>query len=92
MQKWSLYRAGALCFHCWDDGAVVFDRFSGDTHHVGPLAIELLLSLERIPEMSLQALLDDFDDVFSDIQNGLTVIKEALLQLEALGLVKRIPV
>ena len=42
--------------------------------------------------MSLQALLDDFDDVFSDSQNGLTVIKEALLQLEALGLVKRIPV
>ena len=76
MQKWSLYRAGALCFHCWDDGAVVFDRFS----------------LERIPEMSLQALLDDFDDVFPDSQNGLTVIKEALLQLEALGLVKRIPV
>lgn len=31
-----------FAIHDWDDGCVVFDRLSGDTHALDPLAAELL--------------------------------------------------
>lgn len=89
MHIWCLSRADRLHSHCWDDGAVVFDPTSGATHHVGLLAIELLSSLERTPKMSSHAFLEELSDVFDDGENGLMIVEDALLQLEALGLVRR---
>ena len=91
MLIWFPHHAGSFALHCWDDGAVVFNHLSGDTHQLGILAVELLHVLEQSPGISSTDLLQELGDVFSDSDSSgnLAIIDDALFQLEALGLIKR---
>lgn len=91
MLIWSLYQPGSVALHCWKDSAVVFNQLTGDTHQVGLLAVELLHILEQSHGESSAGLLEELQDVFSDVESSdsLVIIEDALSQLEALGLVKR---
>ena len=79
-------------YHCWDDGAVVFNPQTGETHQVGLLAIELLSSLVPDQSLTLTNLQAELAEVFDGFDPGESraSIESALFKLEACGLVKRV--
>ena len=83
---------GAMSYHCWDDGAVVFNSQTGETHQVGLLAIELLTSLVPDQGLTLEKFHAELAEVFDgfDADESRASIESALFKLEACGLVKRV--
>jgi PqqD family protein of HPr-rel-A system len=91
---WSLIRPNILEYKSWDDGAVVFNQQTGETHHVSLLAIELINCLQISPSETISGFLERLKDIFSDddsTQDATEIIQNALIQLESISLVKRIP-
>lgn len=94
MKTWSLIRPNILECKCWDDSAVVFNQQTGATHHVSLLAVELINSLQQMPSETIPGFLKSLKDVFSEEdteQEATEIIQNALIQLESISLIKRIP-
>ena len=86
------FAGGAVRWHCWDDGAVVFNPRTGETHQVSLLTIELLSSLVPDHGLTLDNLHAELADVFDgfDPDESRTSIESALIKLEACGLAQRV--
>lgn len=94
MEKWILNCPNILEYKCWDDGAVVFNKKTSETHQVSLLAIELLNCLVATPSVTISSLFQQLKDIFSDIkseQEAIEIIQNALTQLESIALIKRTP-
>lgn len=91
MEKWFPLRIGVLSYHCWDDGAVVFNRFTGETHQVSLLAVELLTSLDTSQGSTSEDLRSALAEVFFDFDSSesRSMIEVALSQLATYGLLTR---
>lgn len=91
METWFPLRTGVLSYHCWDDAAVVFNQFTGDTHHVSLLAVELLTCLEVSSGLTSENLHSELVEVFLDFSSkeSKSIIDDALSQLATFGLVTR---
>ena len=87
--RWSLFRPGALHFHCWEDSAVVFNHANSDTHSISLLGYESLTTLESAPDSSARAIVQELADVFTDMnpQESEQLVEAALLRLQDIGLV-----
>ncbi len=94
MEKWILNHPNILEYKCWDDGAVVYNKQTSETHQVSLLAIELINCLIGTPLVTISGFYELLKDVFSDIeteQEAIEIIQNALTQLESISLIKRTP-
>jgi PqqD family protein of HPr-rel-A system len=67
--RWQLVRADSLSVREWDDGGVVYDAFTGNTHLLDPLGLELL-DLLRQRAWELSALVDELREALPDGLDG----------------------
>jgi len=75
----------------WQDGVVLYDTASGDTHHLTPAAFQILSLLHNAPrtqeELARCVLLSDVTTVDDE---SLAMIDATLAHLEQLGLIESI--
>jgi len=51
--KWSLLSDHTVHLHFWDDECVAYNKRSGDTHLLGPMATQIVLKLQQSPSDAL---------------------------------------
>ncbi|MGM9481720.1 HPr-rel-A system PqqD family peptide chaperone [Roseateles sp. NT4] len=88
-ERWQLIRADALRVREWDDAGVIYDAFSGSTHLVDALGLELL-DLLRQQAWSLDALVTELRDALPDdldAEAAARLLRAKLEQLARLDLV-----
>lgn len=92
MANWSPFCFGAIDIRCWDDGAVLYNRLSGDTHQISLLALEILGFLDRFNASSEALIADDLTDVLEAFSpdERIAVVKDALSLLHQAGLVVQV--
>lgn len=93
METWSISRPNTLECKCWDDSAVVFNQQTGATHHISLLAVELINCLQQAATKSIPDFQESLEDLFSGEeteQEATEIIRNALIQLESISLIKRI--
>ncbi|MFG6467369.1 HPr-rel-A system PqqD family peptide chaperone [Roseateles sp. BYS87W] len=85
--RWQLNRPHDMHVREWEDGGVIYDAISGNTHLLDPLALELLDLLRQrpwsVPELvtDLQHSLPD-DVAVGEMPSLLTAKLEQLTRLE----------
>ncbi len=90
MNTWSGAAPERFLVRSWSgEEGVVYDTFSGDTHLLEPLALELLQRLQPGVARSAQALLDDLADIVEDAgsESALGAIEQSLASMHRAGLV-----
>jgi len=88
--QWRVISETALGFRCWDDEFVVYNELSGDTHLLGPMAAQILLTLQQASSdvMTLAATLSGMFPAEKDGQLALQ-IEQVLADLDRLELITR---
>lgn len=95
MNTWSRVARDRLLVRSWSgEEGVVYDRLSGDTHLLEPLALELLERLEPDVPRGARALLDDLADVAvnDDAISALAAVEQCLESMRRVGLVVAFPI
>lgn len=93
-RRWFPASVGSSLYRSWDDDdlLVIYNKSSGDTHLLEPLAGVILELIESVPctsEMLAVELTEVFQD--EDEDSALEVIEATLLQLRGVGLVYSTP-
>jgi PqqD family protein of HPr-rel-A system len=85
------WRASQLFWKSWEDGEIVFNVASGNTHLLTPLAAQVLHKLEKLPASSyeLAEALAMNTGLKSD-ENLVMSVEELLANLDELGLIESI--
>lgn len=85
--RWQVCRE----FHSkeWCDGAVVYDAASGDTHHLAPMAFQILAHLQASPytQQELATRVLSSDPAAPD-QESLLAIESIVTDLSELGFIE----
>lgn len=87
-EPWKLCRPEALHTREWDDGGVIYDAVSGNTHVIDLLGLELLELLRQHP-WQLEALVRELADAQPDELDATRFTQQLqakLTQLSRLGL------
>jgi len=90
MNIWSCAGRERFLVRSWSgEEGVVYDKLSGDTHLLEPLALELLQRLGTGAPRSARALLDDLGNLLEDAGSGsaLAAIEQGLESMRRAGLV-----
>ncbi len=90
MNIWSCAGRERFLVRTWGgEEGVVYDKLSGDTHLLEPLALELLQRLDAGTPRSARALLDDLADLLEDAgsESSLAAIEHGLESMRRAGLV-----
>ena len=89
MALFSLDSSGRFLLHAWEEDALAFDTYSGDTHLLEPLAAALVRYLGQA-ECDLQGLLTQLDQEFivPEDQSPTQAVDAALLNMRGIGLVR----
>lgn len=82
--RWQLIRAESLRVREWDDGGVIYDAFSGNTHLLDPLGLELLDLLRQHP-WTLSELVGELGDALPEDLEAGTVSELLTAKLEQLA-------
>jgi len=88
--RWQVCRE----FHSkeWCDGAVVYDAASGDTHHLAPMAFQILAHLQACPctqqELASRVLSSDSAAPDQPDQESLSTIESIVTDLSELGFIE----
>jgi len=93
-RRWCVVLEGNARIHAWDDDdlVVVYNKASGDTHLLEPLAGVLLQMIES-DSCTTEKLVMDCADAFldKDKSNAVAAIEATLIQLRDVGLVFSTP-
>lgn len=87
--RWQLKRADEVRVREWDDGGVIYDAASGNTHLMDPLGLELL-ALLRLHPWDVDGLVAELHEAMPDDlspQDVPRLLKAKLEQLARLDLV-----
>lgn len=86
---WSPFVFDGADIRSWDDGAVVYARQCGDTHHVSLLAAEILALLISQQPASVEVIAAGLSDVLVDlcVDERVELVSSALTTLHQAGLV-----
>ena len=85
--NWQLTSVSELEFKTWEDGTVVYDKCSGDTHLVDALSLEIIeiLSNETVTtEQIISQLSQSFEIEVSQIQHNVVQCLNNLFNLRIL--------
>jgi PqqD family protein of HPr-rel-A system len=78
-------RPDAISWHEWDDGLVVYNDATGDTHHLSALGSEVMLALLRHPfGIDTTSLVSELSEQF-EAAEGLALSVEVKLTLDSLA-------
>ena len=94
MNTWSGASRERFVIRSWSgEEGVAYDTFSGDTHLLEPLALELLRHLEPNVARSTRVLLDDLADALEDgaSESALAAVEQSLEAMRRVGLVVALP-
>ncbi|GAB3267104.1 HPr-rel-A system PqqD family peptide chaperone [Chitinimonas naiadis] len=89
MALFSLDSSGRFLLHAWEEDALAFDTYSGDTHLLEPLAAALVRYLGQ-SECDLESLLAQLNQefIFPEDQSPALAVDTALLNMRGIGLVR----